>query len=83
MAKTSSSAKPDRVRIENINHPGSSTTVDASTYTAMRKALLKVLPESVYVQRSHAEALLDELRPLQTISRRLVSPTKPWPTAGR
>ena len=45
-AKKVSPAKPDRVRIENVNHPGSSTTVDAGTYEAMRKALLKVLPEA-------------------------------------
>lgn len=37
-------AKPDRVRIENVNHPGSSTTVDAGLYNAMRAALLEVLP---------------------------------------
>jgi Family of unknown function (DUF6958) len=39
-------AKPDRVRIENVNHPGSSTTVDAGLYNAMREALLAVLPEA-------------------------------------
>ena len=38
--------KTDRVRIENVNHPGSSTTVDAGLYKAMREALLAVLPES-------------------------------------
>jgi hypothetical protein len=38
--------KTDRVRIENVNHPGSSTTVDAGLYNAMREALLAVLPES-------------------------------------
>lgn len=47
MTEKDSSAKADRVRIENINHPGSSTTVDAGTYNAMRTALLKVLPETV------------------------------------
>jgi hypothetical protein len=36
--------KPGRVRIENVNHPGSSTTVDAGMYNAMREALLAVLP---------------------------------------
>lgn len=36
--------KPGRVRIENVNHPGSSTTVDAGLYQAMRTALLEVLP---------------------------------------
>jgi hypothetical protein len=34
----------DRIRIENVNHPGSSTSVDAAMYTAMRDALLEVLP---------------------------------------
>ena len=34
----------DRVRIENVNHPGSSTSVDAGMYNAMRDALLEVLP---------------------------------------
>ncbi|MES2208860.1 MAG: hypothetical protein V4515_01575 [Chloroflexota bacterium] len=38
--------KPDRVRIENVNHPGKSTPVDAGMYHAMRDALLAVLPES-------------------------------------
>jgi len=35
---------PGRVRIENVNHPGLSTTVDAGMYEAMREALLAVLP---------------------------------------
>ncbi len=39
-----SSARPARVRIENVNHPGSSTNVDAGPYNAMREALLAVLP---------------------------------------
>jgi hypothetical protein len=37
--------KAARVRIENVNHPGSSTSVDAGLYEAMREALLAVLPE--------------------------------------
>ena len=45
MDKTSDTAgKPGRVRIENVNHPGSSTSVDAAMYNAMRDALLAVLP---------------------------------------
>jgi hypothetical protein len=43
MTKNATS-KPGRIRIENVNHPGSSTTVDAGMYTAMREALLEVLP---------------------------------------
>jgi hypothetical protein len=34
-----------KVRIENVNHPGSSTSVDAGMYNAMREALLAALPE--------------------------------------
>ena len=33
-----------RVTIENVNHPGSSSSVDAGMYYAMRDALLHVLP---------------------------------------
>jgi len=36
--------RPGRVTIENVNHPGSTSTVDAGMYHAMRAALLKVLP---------------------------------------
>lgn len=36
--------KRARVRIENVNHPGASTSVDAGMYEAMRTALLEVLP---------------------------------------
>ncbi len=40
------SPKPDRVRMENVNHPGKSTPVDAGMYKAVREALLAVLPAS-------------------------------------
>ena len=33
-----------RVMIENVNHPGKVSTVDAAMYRAMRAALLQVLP---------------------------------------
>lgn len=33
-----------RVTIENVNHPGSTSTVDGAMYAAMRAALLAVLP---------------------------------------
>ena len=36
--------KVARVRIENVNHPGSSTSVDAGMYEAMRTALFEALP---------------------------------------
>jgi hypothetical protein len=34
----------DKITIENINTPGRTTRVNASKYTAMRKALLSALP---------------------------------------
>jgi hypothetical protein len=37
-------AVPDRVIVENINHPGSGRQVDAAKYRAMRRAILRVLP---------------------------------------
>lgn len=33
-----------RVTVENVNHPGKTTTVDAAKYAAMKRALLKALP---------------------------------------
>ena len=46
MSDEASSAVPRaaRVKIENVNRPGSSTSVDAALYQAMREALLAVLP---------------------------------------
>ena len=41
---SSGESKPGRVTIENVNHPGHTTTVDAGMYEAMRAALLAVLP---------------------------------------
>lgn len=46
MSDQDTSQKADRVRIENVNHPGTSTTVDAGMYQAMRTALLEVLPDA-------------------------------------
>jgi hypothetical protein len=34
----------DRVLLENINHPGKTTSADAHMYEAMKRAILKVLP---------------------------------------
>ena len=34
----------DRVTVENVNHPGRTSTVDAELYGEMRAALLKALP---------------------------------------
>ena len=36
-----------RVRIENVNHPGSTSDADAGMYRAMRDAILEVLPTEV------------------------------------
>jgi hypothetical protein len=35
---------PDRIEVENVNHPGLTARVDATKYAAMRSALLKALP---------------------------------------
>jgi hypothetical protein len=35
---------PERITVENVNHPGQTTRVDAAKYAAMRSALLRVLP---------------------------------------
>lgn len=37
--------RPGRVWVENVNHPGQATSVDATMYAAMRDALLAVLPD--------------------------------------
>lgn len=34
-----------KVTVENVNHPGHTSRVDATKYQAMRKVLLKVLPK--------------------------------------
>jgi len=44
MHEPESEQRPGRVTIENVNHPGHTTTADAGMYDAMRDALLKVLP---------------------------------------
>jgi uncharacterized protein DUF6958 len=44
MSKQGSGRTPGRVTIENVNHPGSTSTVDAGMYHAMREAMLEVLP---------------------------------------
>ena len=35
----------EKIPVENVNHPGKTTNVDAAKYAAMKKALLKVLPK--------------------------------------
>jgi len=44
MSEQDGRQRPGRVTIENVNHPGTTSTVDAGMYCAMREALLQVLP---------------------------------------
>ena len=44
MSKRDNGPGPGRVTIENVNHPGLTSHVNAGMYHAMRNALLKVLP---------------------------------------
>lgn len=54
---------PDRIVVENVNHPGQATRVDAAKYAAMRSALLKVLPARMpgLTQAEMATAVLRHL----------------------
>ena len=38
--------KTDKIELENVNHPGHATRVDAGMYEAMKRAFLKVLPKT-------------------------------------
>lgn len=38
--------KENKIEVENVNVPGKSTNVDAVKYRAMKKAFLKILPNS-------------------------------------
>ncbi len=38
--------KSEKIEVENVNHPGQKSKVDAAKYHAMKKAFLKVLPKS-------------------------------------
>ena len=40
----SSKTGPARVVVENVNHPGKTRRADATHYSAMKRAVLKVLP---------------------------------------
>jgi hypothetical protein len=44
MSEHDSRQDAGRITIENVNHPGSASTVDAGMYRTMRIALLRVLP---------------------------------------
>jgi len=36
----------EKIKVENVNHPGQVRLVDAQMYAAMKRAFLKVLPSS-------------------------------------
>ena len=38
--------QPDKIAIENVNHPGRTTKVDAAMYEATKRAFLKLLPKA-------------------------------------
>jgi hypothetical protein len=44
MSEQASGRETGRIMVENVNHPGSRSTVDAGLYLAMRAAMLRVLP---------------------------------------
>jgi putative acetyltransferase len=68
-----------RVTIENVNHPGKTTVVDAGKYEAMRRAMLEVLPASPpgLTQGEMLDAVVAHLP--DAIS----SPAAPRPAGGR
>jgi Family of unknown function (DUF6958) len=37
-------AEETKVAVENVNHPGKTTSLDKAPYEAMKKAMLRVLP---------------------------------------
>ena len=55
--------KSETVAVENINTPGKTSNVDASQYTAMKSALLSVLPKQTpgLNQREMMDAVLPHL----------------------
>jgi hypothetical protein len=36
---------PEKIEVENVNHPGQIRRVDAATYEAMKRAFLKAVPK--------------------------------------
>jgi len=38
--------KTEKIEVENVNHPGHVTRVDAHMYEAMKRAFLKILPKT-------------------------------------
>lgn len=53
--------KPSKITVQNVNVPGHETNVDAAKYTAMKKAMLKVLPKKS-PGLSHKE-IMQEVKP--------------------
>lgn len=62
-APNTRSLVPDRVEVENVNHPGRRTSVDAAHYLAMRAAVLAILPHEApgLTQTEMRAAVLDHL----------------------
>jgi hypothetical protein len=57
------SASADKVTVENVNHPGKTSRVDAAKYHAMKQAMLRVLPseEPGLTQAEIREAVVPHL----------------------
>ncbi|NND99139.1 MAG: hypothetical protein HKN47_17620 [Pirellulaceae bacterium] len=55
--------EPEKIIVENVNHPGQTSRVDAVKYKAMRKVLLKVLPKKTpgLTQREMLDAIQPHL----------------------
>jgi hypothetical protein len=53
----------DKVTVENVNHPGKTSRVDAAKYKAARAAILKLLPKKPpgMTQREMMAAMRDAL----------------------
>ena len=53
----------EKIEVENVNHPGQISRVDAVKYAAMKKALLKVVPrkKSGITQKKMFAAILPHL----------------------
>ncbi len=53
----------EKVVVENVNHPGSTSRVDAAKYEAMKAAYLKVLPHSApgFTQKEAMQAVKEHL----------------------
>lgn len=63
MSEQDSGRQVGRVTVENVNHPGSGSTVDAGMYQAMRAAVLTVLPAQApgLTQAEMLDALVPQL----------------------